>query len=236
MARALRPALRRARYRAGPHAKDEHAKDEHAKDEHAKDEHAKDVTAPRSAAVAAEPGREVTVVLVRYRSPVAAATLPRAINRDTDWVAASPAYETARLLAVFGAGLDLMRAFAVLLLVASTLMLFVALAQGFEERRYDLAILRTLGASRWRVASVLLIESLLLAALGGVLGLALAHAAAVGLGAWHPEAAPLADAARRWVPGEWIVIVLALGTGILAALWPAWRAARLDVAATLADN
>ena len=132
--------------------------------------------------------------------------------------------------------MDLVRGFALLLVAASGLMLFVALAQAFEDRRYDLAILRTLGASRWQVAGVLLIESMVLATVGAALGIALAHGAALGIGAVLPEAAPLAAAARQWAPAEWVVVAIALAAGILAALWPAWRAARLDVAATLADN
>ncbi len=191
------------------------------------------VTPPRSVA---ESAREVTLALVKYRTPLAAASLPRAINRETELVAASPAYETARLLTVFGAGVDLIRAFAWILVAASTLMLFVALAQVLEERRYDLAIMRTLGASRSQVAAVLLTESLLLALLGAILGLVLAHLAAAAIGWWLPQAAPLAAAARRFVPEEWLVIALALAAGIIAALGPAWRAYRLDVAATLAEG
>ncbi len=184
----------------------------------------------------AQAAREVTIALVRYASPLAAATLPRAIDRTTDLVAASPAYETARMLTVFGVGVALVRAFALLLVAASGFMLFVALAQALEDRRYDLAILRALGASRRKVAAVLLIESVVLTAVGTVLGLAIAHAAALGIGLVLPEAAPLSAAARRWLPEEWAVVALALCAGILAALWPAWRAMRVDVAATLADN
>jgi putative ABC transport system permease protein len=180
--------------------------------------------------------REVTLALVRYKSPLAAASLARAINQETELVAASPAYETARLLTVFGAGLGLVRAFALLLMAASGVMLFVALAQALEDRRHDLAILRSLGASRAKVAGVLLIESLLLAAVGGLAGIALAHGAAAAIGLWLPQAAPLAAAAGRWLPEEWAVVALFLGAGILAALWPAWRAYRLDVAATLAST
>ena len=184
----------------------------------------------------AEPEREVTLALVRYASPLAAATLPRAIDRSTALVAASPAYETARLMTVFGAGLDLIRAFALLLVAASGLMLFVALAQALEDRRYDLAILRALGASRRKVAAVLLLESFALTLAGPAAGVALAPPAALATGLVVPAAAPLAAAAQRWVPEEWAVVALALGAGILAALWPAWRAMRLDVAATLADD
>jgi len=180
--------------------------------------------------------REVTLALVKYRTPLAAASLPRAINKETALVAASPAYETARLLTVFGAGVDLIRAIAWLLVAASTLMLFVALAQTLDERRYDLAIMRALGASRGQVATVLLAESLVLAAAGTALGLALAHAAAAAIPWWLPRAAPLSAAARQFMPEEWAVVGLALAAGIIAALWPAWRAYRLDVAATLAEG
>ena len=176
------------------------------------------------------------MVLVRYRSPLAAASLPRELNQTTDLVAASPAYETARLLSVFGVGIDLVRAFAALLIVASALMLFVALAQALDERRYDLAILRTLGASRAQVAWVLLAESLVLSAAGTMLGLAVAHAVVALLGQVVPAAAPLAPAASRFAPEELMVAGVALGAGILAALWPAWQAYRLDVAAMLADG
>lgn len=179
---------------------------------------------------------EVTLALVQYRSPLAAVGLPRAINRDTALVAASPALETARLLTVFGAGIDLIRAFAGVLMGASALMLFVALAQALDDRRYDLAIIRTLGATRWQVAGVLLVESVLLAGVAAALGIALAHGAAWALGRWVPDAAPLAAAAWHWLPAEWAVLALALGAGILSALWPAWRAYRLDVAATLAEG
>ncbi|HVE48258.1 MAG TPA: FtsX-like permease family protein [Casimicrobiaceae bacterium] len=181
-------------------------------------------------------GREVTLVLVRYNSPVAAASLPRKINSETNYVAASPAYETARLLSVFGVGIDLLRAFAYLLIAASALMLFVALAQALDERRYDLAILRALGAHRGQIAWVLLAESLTLAAIGAALGLAIAHGVAGLLARIVPAATPLAGAASTFHPEEVLVALVAIGAGILAALWPAWQAYRLDVAATLADT
>jgi putative ABC transport system permease protein len=180
--------------------------------------------------------REVTLALVKYRTPLAAASLPRAIDKETALVAASPAFETARLLTVFGAGVGLIRAFAWLLVAASTLMLFVALAQTLDERRYDLAIMRALGASRGQVATVLLSESLLLAAAGTLLGLAIAHVAMAATGWWLPQAGPLSAAARHFLPEEWAVVGVALAAGIIAALWPAWRAYRLDVAATLAEG
>src|SRR6185295_6822314 len=139
--------------------------------------------------------------------------------------------ETARLFTVFGVGLDVVRAFAGVLVGASILLLFVALAQALEERRYDLAILRALGARRRDLVFVLMAESVALALAGAALGVAVGHLAAASIGRWLP-----AGAAWRFSGYEGLVVVLAIVGGILAACWPAWRASRLDVAATLSDS
>ena len=180
--------------------------------------------------------REVTIALVRYKTPLAATGLPRQINSETSLQAASPAYESARLLTVFGFGTDVIRGFAVFLIAAAALGMFIALYQAMDERQYDLAIMRALGASRERVCGVLLLESLLLAAAGALFGVALGHALLAAIGAWLPAAVPLAAGASRLVPEEAGVVALALAAGILSALLPAWRAYRLDVAATLAKG
>jgi putative ABC transport system permease protein len=181
-------------------------------------------------------GREVTMALIRYATPLAAVSVPRRIDSATSMQAASPAYESARLFTVFGVGTDVIRGFAVFLIVAAAAGMFIALYQAMDERQYDLAIMRTLGASRGRVCAMLLLESLLLAAAGAIFGVALGHALLALIGAWLPAAASLAGGASRLLPGEIGVIALALAGGILAALLPAWRAYRLDVAATLAKG
>ena len=181
-------------------------------------------------------GREVTMALVRYATPLAAVSVPRRIDSATSMQAASPAYESARLFTVFGVGTDVIKGFAVFLIVAAAAGMFIALYQAMDERQYDLAIMRTLGASRSRVCAMLLLESLLLAAAGAVVGVALGNALLALIGVWLPAAASLASGASRLLPGEIGVIALALAGGILAALLPAWRAYRLDVAATLAKG
>jgi putative ABC transport system permease protein len=180
--------------------------------------------------------REVTLALIKYRSPLATVGLPREINAQTNLQAASPAFEAARLFSVFGLGVDILRAFALLLVVAAALGIFVALYRAMDERQYDIAIMRMLGASRARVCGALLLESVLLASAGALLGLLLGHFAVSQIGVMSPNAAPLASAAWRLLPQEAWIIVLAIASGILAALIPAWRAYRIDVAAVLAKG
>jgi len=180
--------------------------------------------------------REVTVVLVQYASPLAAATLPRQINAQSELQAASPAYETARLFRIVGVGVEAMRAFALILILAAGLSVFIALYTALEERRYDLAVMRTLGASRGRLFSLLLVEGLVLALLGAAIGLALGHALAGVLGGWLASQQQYAVSGLEWRPEELWVVGAALVIGLVAALLPAWRAYRTDVSRTLAQG
>ena len=102
--------------------------------------------------IAAE--RQVTVLLVQYATPLAAVSLPRKINTETNMQAASPAYETARLFRmIVGVGADVIRAFGGVVLATAALSLFIALYHALNERAYDIAVLRTLGARPASIAT-----------------------------------------------------------------------------------
>lgn len=181
-----------------------------------------------------EEEREVTALLVRYASPMAAAIVPRQVNAESRLMAASPANELARLFAVMGVGIDTMRVFGGVLIAASLLALFVTLFNALEERRYDIAIMRLLGASRGRVAGLLLLESWLLALVAVLAGLFTGLAAVALVGRWLAQSRAFAVSPTALAPElAWIGIV-ALVAATLAAALPAWRASRMDIADTLA--
>ncbi|MDG5493535.1 ABC transporter permease [Niveispirillum sp. BGYR6] len=183
-----------------------------------------------------EPHREVTALLVRYATPLAAARLPREINTGTDMQAASPATEMLRLRSLLGIGVDTMKLFGGVLVLAAALGTFIALANSLQERRYDLAIMRTLGATRSRILGQILTEALLVGGAGALLGFGLAHLGMVLMGRFSAQARDLGLA----VPSMGLVdlwpLALALGTALLAALLPAIRAYRGDVARMLAQR
>jgi putative ABC transport system permease protein len=181
-----------------------------------------------------EEDKEYTALLLQYASPIAAAMLPRYINNNSAMQAASPAYETARLFSIIGVGVDVLRGFALVLVFSAGLSVFIALYNALNERRYDLAVMRTLGARPLTLMLLLLFEGLLLALIGGVLGLLLGHVLAEVLGYALKAAQQVSVTGWTWVHTEWWVLALATGVGIIAALIPAWRAYRTDIAGTLA--
>jgi putative ABC transport system permease protein len=184
----------------------------------------------------AAPRPEITALLVRYATPLAAAMLPRAINAGTTMQAASPAYESARLLNLVGAGVETLRWFAIVLMASAALSLFVALTSALQERRYDLALLRTLGARPASLAALTLAEGVTLLVAGVILGLALGHGATHVLGLWLARNGSWPLTGLTWVAGEAVLAGAVLAAGALTCLVPAVQAYFSDPASLLAKR
>ncbi|MCW5653749.1 ABC transporter permease [Hydrogenophaga sp.] len=180
--------------------------------------------------------RDITLALIRYRTPMAALSFPRFVNETTSMQAAAPALEITRLLGMVGVGTQVLQGLTAVLLVVAGLSVFIALWGAVRERRSDLAMLRMLGAPPRRVAALLLCEALWLALMASLLGLLAAHALAALLGDMLMVRHSLAISAWRWVPAEGWVPVLALGVATVAALLPTFSAYRFDVTSLLNNS
>ncbi len=173
--------------------------------------------------------KSVTAVLVGLKSRAQVFAMQR-------WV---QAYAPEPLMAVLpGVALDeLWRMLAVVeraLLAVSALVagvglmgLIAVILAGLNERRRELAILRSVGAGPRRILLLLAIEgvgiiglALLLGALLATLGVLLAGPwLAAQYGLWLTPGWPTA--------GQWLWLAAVAGVGVLASLWPAWRAYRM---------
>ena len=183
---------------------------------------------------APHPGKaEVTALLVSYRSPAAAMRLPTFINRQTNLQAAVPAVETTRLLSLVGVGIDAIRIFALLLMLTAGLSIFVALYSALRQRESDMAMLRVMGASRAAIVGQILLEGLLLAGAGALLGLAIGHAAVALAASSFEQLREMGLTGAVFEPAEAYVVIGALVVGALAALIPAARIFSVDIADTL---
>jgi putative ABC transport system permease protein len=173
--------------------------------------------------------REVTMALIRYKTPMAAVSFPRFVNSTTEMQAAAPALEITRLLSMLGVGTDVLRAFAGVLLLMAGLSVFIALWSAVRERRSDLALLRMLGAPPAKLASLLVCEAIWLGLLSTGLGLLLGQAFAAALAWMLALDQTLLVGGLIWPAELWLVPGLALAVSMVSALLPAWGAYRVSV-------
>lgn len=179
---------------------------------------------------------QITSMLISYSNPLAAAQFPRYVNAETSLQAAAPAVEITRLLNLLGVGLDAIQIFAYVLIFASVLGIFIALLNSMKERKYDLAIMRTLGGSRWKLFMHIIVEGILISVAGALLGILLGHAAIEGLGVLFAEAQQFDVTGFVFMPGEVWILALAIGIGVFSSLFPAIQAYRTDIAETLSKT
>ena len=178
--------------------------------------------------------REITALLISYKSPLAAAQLPRLINSSSSMQAASPAFEVARLNKLMGTGGDILSAFGVLLIVFSAFGLFITLYNAVNERKYDIALMRSLGATRGRIFGFIMAEVLVLGLIGSVIGVVLTQVFLRGTAAWiHAFKHIVLEPVAIFGAPEACVIIAALAISILAGLIPAVKAYRMNIVKTL---
>ena len=136
-----------------------------------------------------------------------------------DWVVGSM---RGTLYLVFGAVM-------LLLVIGCGNVSILLLARG-TARQHELAVRAAIGASRIRIIRQLLMDSLLLAAIGAMLGVLTSFGAVVLIQRLLPPYAFASEAVIRInLPVLFFSIAVALATGVLFGLWPAVQLSRTHV-------
>ncbi|WP_426790854.1 ABC transporter permease [Sphingobacterium sp. WOUb80] len=180
-------------------------------------------------------GLEITAILVKYQSPAAIGILPKLIDQQTDMQAASPAMESTRLFSLLGVGIDSLSILAYVIMLIAGLSVFINLYNALKQRKYDLAIMRTLGASKGKLLTIVLLEGLTITIVGGLIGLIMAHLALYYISNQTSQSADFIEAFKLH-PKELVFLLVACIIGIFAALIPAIKAYRTSISGTLSDK
>ena len=179
--------------------------------------------------------RELTSLLIQYRSPMAIAMFPQMVNQTTNMQAASPAQESTRLFLLIGVGVDTLQWFAVLIMLIAAISVFVNLYNSLKERKYDLAIMRTLGASRTKLFVIVILEGLLLTIAGTIIGITFGHFALHLIGN-HQESSQAKLSGSIFITSELYLLLAGIAIGIFASIIPALQAYRSNISKILAKN
>lgn len=179
---------------------------------------------------------EITSLLIKYRNPIAAIQLPRFINSQTNMQAASPSFEAARLFSILGVGVEALTGFAYVLIFISGLSIFLALYNSLKERKYDLAIMRSMGASRSKLVWITQLEGVTLTLFGSVLGVMLGHAALYLFTVLVTESQTAGVSALVFYIEELYLLAGSVVLGIICSLIPSWQAYRTDIHKVLANG
>lgn len=179
--------------------------------------------------------KEFTSLLIQYRSPMAVTMFPAMVNQTTNMQAASPAQESTRLFSLIGIGVDTLRWFAILIMFIAATSVFVNLYNSIKERLYDLAIMRTLGASKWKLFTITILDGLFLTLIGTLLGIVLGHAVLQLIGNYQ-ESDQARITGNMFILDEFYILVAGLLIGIIASVIPAIQAYKTNISRILAKN
>jgi putative ABC transport system permease protein len=184
------------------------------------------------------PEQEITAVLIQYKSRTnfQALNFGRNVNENTDMQAASPAIEINRLYNMIGVGTEALRGLAILIAIVSALSIFISLFKSMRERKYELALIRVMGAGRTKVFMLIIIEGLILAIIGFVIGTFMSHVGMETVAKYLKADFRYSFTGWKWISEEWMILGVSLILGFIAALIPAIQAANTDINKTLSEK
>ncbi|MFN5295973.1 MAG: ABC transporter permease [Flavobacteriales bacterium] len=200
-------------------------------------EHPEDLAAADSASADTlhqEPEREMTAYLIKKRNKGAFGMLSKQ-TEDTTMQLANVAVENSRLMNNFGIGLSTITAIAVVIMVISFISIFISLFNSMRERRYELALMRTMGGTRATLFTLIIQEGLLLVLLGYAVGLLLSRLGLLVLSNFMKESFHYGLDNLAISTQELMLLGLTLLVGLLASVIPAAQALKIDISKTLTN-
>ena len=179
--------------------------------------------------------REITAMLIKFKSPMNIIQFPRQINENTNLQAAVPSYEISRLFKLFGFGIETLSYLAYLIILVSGFSLFINLFNSMRERKYEMALIRTLGASRFQLSSMITLESLVLTISGFVLGILFSRFGVMFVSSLMEESINYNFSSFKILNEEYWLLGLSILIGIISSLIPAIQVYKMNISKILAD-
>ena len=183
----------------------------------------------------ADEGSEITAVLLKKRNPMAVLTLPNLL-KDTNMQVALPTIEINRLNNQFGIGTKAISAIALLIMALSFASIFISVFENMQTRKYELALMRTMGGTPTTLFKLIILEGGLLS-IGGVLfGLFISRVGLFTLATLVADQFKYDISEMSLLPAEIALICSTTFVGLLASTIPAIKTLRMDISETLSNE
>ena len=192
-----------------------------------------------NAKVSAEQARDmhlqpkaITAALLGLKSKVATFAVQRQVNefRGEPLLAILPGVALQELWSLMGTAEKALFVVSLFVVLTGLIGMLTAILTSLNERRREMAILRSVGARPWHIAGLLVLEALVLAAAGAALGLALLYGGIAISQGWVQAQYGLYLPLALPSTYEWSLLGAILGAALLMGAVPAWRAYRQSLA------
>ena len=178
----------------------------------------------------------LTAIIIDPKDPVGDQILRNAFMRRPDAQIAKPREVIPKFLRDVGSAADVLTVIAWLVLLVASVSITVAIYNTMNERRREIAIMRSLGARRLQILAIITGEAALLSLFGALLGIAVCHLAALLLRATVEDMTGVYLDWLQFRPWELWLLLGVTAVGGLAGVLPAVKGSMTQVADNLAHN
>ena len=178
----------------------------------------------------------ITALLVKFKSPMGFLQLPRKVNETTNLQAAVPRFEINRLVGLLGFGAQTIKMIAIIIMVVSGLSIFISLFNSLKKRRYELALMRVHGASRWQLVKLVLLEGLLLSLFGTLFGVIISRLTLFAVSFFIDVNYSFDALSFSLINEELWLFPISLFIGLLASLIPTIQTYNINIPKTLSNE
>jgi len=177
----------------------------------------------------------ITALLVKFKSPVGFIQLPRKVNETTSLQAAVPALEISRLTSLLGFGVKTINGIAYIIIIVSGLSIFISLYNSLKKRRYELALMRVHGASKWQLVKLVLQEGMTLSLLGAVFGVLISRLTLFFMTFLVEQKYAVSSFQFNLIEEEFWLLPIALFIGLVASLIPTIQTYNINIPKILSN-
>jgi putative ABC transport system permease protein len=191
-------------------------------------------------------GKEITAMLISFAkdqtgntSTMASVQIPKIID-ETEGLEelgyAVPAIQLQRLMDNMGLGASFILVLAMIIIGISAFSVFISLYNSMKERKYEVALMRTMGAKRFQLFMMVSLEGILIAFFGFIIGMFISHLGMSMLAGYLESTYQYTFTGMMFLKEELYLFVGTLVVGFFAALIPAWQTYKTDISKTLSEN